>query len=180
MDKVSLLKTVQFKGETAYPVMFHGEEDPSPMVIFYDDPEEMLKHHPDTPPYDGMDVTECPSEIYEAALHNLNVLNERDLISLEPPDLNFHWNIKHNGTIENLEVVDTMTGRRICTVEDGENALTEAKRIVSGRSALHCLHCLYTILQREAVYDPVKHRQVTDTITGTLTTAGYGNVMRID
>ena len=177
MSDANRLKSIEHNGQRIFPVFFTVDGDNEPMIIFYDKPEDLMTYFPEIPPVDGLQINQCTPDMMNVAMHNLNVLNDRDLISLGSPTPGISW---EQSIDKPLEIIDSHTGNVVCVMADNDDVEAYTNLVVQGRAALHFMHCLYTILQREAVYNPAEYRPVTDLLISVLEKSGYTNVMSID
>lgn len=164
------LCSLDHNGQTCFPVL-----DTTPghdaLIIFFEDADDLIEHYPDAMPYDELLALTASSEMFEAARHNHDVLIGRDLVTAKLPKAQgVAWYQLGN------QILDLHSQSPVLTLTDNQYTEANGKLICNGRAGLHCVYIIYSILQRDKVFDPTKYPGVVDAMRLALVSSGHTNV----
>ncbi len=167
------LQSCVHNGQTYYPVL-----DTTPgheaLIIFFEDADSLVELYPDAMPIDELPAILASSEMFVASRNNYDVLMDRDLVSVQLPIAQgVAWIPTGN------QIIDAHSHEPVLTLADNQYTEANAKLICNGRAALHLIYGLFSILQREAVFDPTRYPDFIKSIQTTLRDSGHTNVTEI-
>ena len=167
------LQSCVHNGQTYYPVL-----DTTPgheaLIIFFEDADSLIELYPDAMPIDELPAAIASSEMFAASRNNYDVLMDRDLVSVQLPIAQgVVWIFTGDS------IIDAHSQETVLTLAPNQYTEANAKLICNGRAALHCIYGLFSILQREAVFDPTRYPDFVRSIQTILRDSGHSNVTEI-